>query len=354
MRILLSILSDYLQPNFLLIKEFEGRYDRLVFVSTSKMETAAKSKSRCLSVALSIPYSTDNLIVVGEDDYQGILNKLKASSFSQDDQYIINLTGGTKVMTAAVCDYFHAFEYRNVSYYYVPIGKNVVEDFYLGQDEPIKYQMTLREYFALYGIRYEPQNKLIKPAEFTLNVFEEFKKKRFSRRRYLPIANAEQHSNSVDRVYFNGAWFEDYCYLRIKQELNLPDNAICKSAKIYRDTSVNDNEIDVMFVRNNKLHICECKVTMYGLSKSATTTAEGYLYKLAAIAKDLGLRVDSYILTLHWLKHPNKTNSSQLAIPGIVQNSPMPEDSLEKRCRILGINGILDANIFIKKAPLIS
>lgn len=354
MRILLSILSDYLQPNFLLIKEFDGLYDRLVFVSTRKMEAADKCKSRSLSVALSIPYVQENVIVVGEDDYQDILNKLKASSFSQDDQYIINLTGGTKVMTAAVCDYFHAFGYRNVSYYYVPIGKNVVEDFYLGQGKPIKYQMNLREYFALYGIRYEPQNKLVKPAEFTMNVFDEFKKKKFTRNRYRPIANADQLPNAVDRLYFNGIWFEDYCYLRIKQELNLPDNAICKSAKIFRGTNDNDNEIDVMFIRNNKLHICECKVTMYGQSRSVTITAEGYLYKLAAIAKDFGLRVDSYILTLHWLDHRRRQNPNQLVIPSIDHQFPKPQDSLEKRCRILGISGILDASVFCKNDPLIS
>jgi hypothetical protein len=42
MRILLSILSDYLQPNFLLIKELEGKYDRLIFMTTAVMEEKKK------------------------------------------------------------------------------------------------------------------------------------------------------------------------------------------------------------------------------------------------------------------------------------------------------------------------
>lgn len=38
MTILISILSDYLQPNFLLIKELKGKYDKLIFITTKEME----------------------------------------------------------------------------------------------------------------------------------------------------------------------------------------------------------------------------------------------------------------------------------------------------------------------------
>ena len=51
-RILISILSDYLQPNFLLIKEFEGRYDRLAFITTKEM--IDKGKGHSLEKALGL------------------------------------------------------------------------------------------------------------------------------------------------------------------------------------------------------------------------------------------------------------------------------------------------------------
>ena len=44
-RILISVLSDYLQPNFLLIKELEGEYDELIFITTEIMESKNKKKS---------------------------------------------------------------------------------------------------------------------------------------------------------------------------------------------------------------------------------------------------------------------------------------------------------------------
>lgn len=70
----------------------------------------------------------------------------------------------------------------------------------------------------------------------------------------------------------------------------------------------------------------ECKVTMNGPKKNPKETVEKYLYKLAAISKDFGLRVNSYLFTLHKMREmPQAT-----------------QDNIKKRMRILGIRGIVD------------
>ena len=51
--------------------------------------------------------------------------------------------------------------------------------------------------------------------------------------------------------------------MRIKKELNLREQDIAMSLKIYReDSQNNDNEIDVAFMYENTLYIIECKVSI--------------------------------------------------------------------------------------------
>ena len=60
---------------------------------------------------------------------------------------------------------------------------------------------------------------------------------------------------------------------------------------------------------------------MYGVGGARETTEE-YLYKLAAISKDFGLKVNPYLFTLHKMEK----------ISG----------NFDKRIKILGIKGIYD------------
>lgn len=331
-RILVSVLSDYLQPNFLLIKEFEGKYDELVFISTEDMESEKKKKSFWLESALSIDKEIHK-IIVSEDDAKAINDKLNYENFSTENKFIINLTGGTKVMSLAVYEFFKKI---NAEFFYIPIGKNKICAMNTNETFDLKYRINLKDYFTLHGLRYECNNSLTHDKNFTFNLYEDFKKVNFNRYNMPLILNAHSHENAIDRTYYAGTWFEEYAYLRLKVENDLKDDQICKSAKIFRETSEqNDNEIDVMFVKDNALYIFECKVTVSGVqSQTATHVIENYLYKLAAIAKDFGLRVNSYLLTLHKIKNGSK----QFNIKRL--------EMLNKRRAILGIKNILDASDF--------
>ena len=317
---IVSILSDHLLPNFLFIKEMEGQYSDLLFVSTPQMEM--QEKAMHLEVALGRKEGSVRRIVVANDNYKEILDALRAEQLSGSVEYVVNITGGTKTMSLAVHEYFCKL---NASFVYVPIGKNSYYDFSTDQTHSLDYRVSLNEYFTLYGLAYDYDNGLICGAQKPFNLFNEQKMSNF----YLTeeLRSAQKAPRPELRRYLGGEWFEEYAYLRIKRDFKLRDEDIAKSVKICRLSSTsNDNELDVVFVKDNALYVIECKVSMTGYGKEPKSVVDEYLYKLAAISKDFGLRVNSYIFTLHQMWRFAKAT----------------QENMSKRMRILGIRDIID------------
>lgn len=326
-KVLVSILSDHLVPNYLFIKEMRGQYNELLFIGTPYTES--KAIATHLENALENRKSNIKKVILESDQYQEGVQSLENISLPNDVQYIVNLTGGTKIMSLIVYDFFRKL---NSSFYYIPIGKNTYCNIEEENMHALQYRISLREYFTLYGLHYECDNTLLKDAETTFQFFEKQKKRKF----YLSdeIKNSQKAETAKDKKYYAGEWFEEYSYLRIKKELNLREQDIAMSLKIYReDSQNNDNEIDVAFMYENALYIIECKVSMNGYGKEKWQTIEDYLYKLAAISKDFGLIVRPYIFTLHKMEK-------------------LPDGSLkglQKRMQILGIRNIIDGKQLSKQ-----
>ena len=317
---IVSILSDHLLPNFLFIKEMEGQYSDLLFVSTPQMEM--QEKAMHLEVALGRKEGSARRIVVANDNYKEILDALHAEQLSDSVEYVVNITGGTKTMSLAVHEYFCQF---NASFVYVPIGKNSYYDFSTDQTHSLDYRVSLNEYFTLYGLAYDYDNGLICGAQKPFKLFNEQKMSNFYLTEELRFAHKAPRPEL--RCYLGGEWFEEYVYLRIKRNFKLRDEDIAKSVKICRLSSTsNDNELDVVFVKDNALYVIECKVSMTGYGKVPKSVVDEYLYKLAAISKDFGLRVNSYIFTLHQMWRFAKAT----------------QENMSKRMRILGIRDIID------------
>lgn len=326
-KVLVSILSDHLVPNYLFIKEMRGQYNELLFIGTPYTES--KAIATHLENALENRKSNIKKVILESDQYQEGVQSLENISLPTDVHYIVNLTGGTKIMSLIVYDFFRKL---NSSFYYIPIGKNTYCNIEEENMHALQYRISLREYFTLYGLHYECDNGLLKEAKTTFQFFEKQKKRKF----YLSdeIKKSHQAETATDKKYYAGEWFEEYTYLRIKKELNLREQDIAMSLKIYReDSQNNDNEIDVAFMYENALYIIECKVSMNGYGKEKWQTIEDYLYKLAAISKDFGLIVRPYIFTLHKMEE-------------------LPDGSLkglQKRMQILGIRNIIDGKQLSKQ-----
>ena len=326
-KVLVSILSDHLVPNYLFIKEMRGQYNELLFIGTPYTES--KAIATHLENALENRKSNIKKVILESDQYQEGVQSLENISLPNDVQYIVNLTGGTKIMSLIVYDFFRKL---NSSFFYIPIGKNTYCNIEEENMHALQYRISLREYFTLYGLNYECDNTLLKDAKTTFQFFEKQKKQKF----YLSgeIKKSHQAETATDKKYYAGEWFEEYTYLRIKKELNLREQDIAMSLKIYReDAQNNDNEIDVAFMYENTLYIIECKVSMLGYGKKPQQTIEEFLYKLAAISKDFGLIVRPYIFTLHKME---KLPDGSLK-------------SLQKRMQILGIRNIIDGKQLSKQ-----
>ena len=148
MKILISLISDQSIPNILFIKEMTD-IDFHILVTTAKMEREGKT-ARVIKVGglLSNQYRKVEVI---EDSLTDIKAKLDALKLSSSDKYILNLTGGTKIMSIGV---YRHFENDDHETYYIPIGKNSYKRIYPRDDDrayPLQYDVSLEEYLNCYG-----------------------------------------------------------------------------------------------------------------------------------------------------------------------------------------------------------
>jgi len=298
MTYLISIISEHLLPNYFLAKEFEGKYDRHLLITTERMEKLAMTGRFCKT--LGIAKNEVCSITVAEDDLPDVTQKLETAPFEATDRFIVNLTGGTKLISIGT---FNTFSAKTDAFYYVPIGVNKIQEVKTGKELLLNYRVNVDEYLSLYGLSFTTEN--------------------------------------TDRIQdTKGAEFETYITNRIKSENGIKNGHIYRGVKIYReDKTTNDNEIDVMWTADNQLFVGECKVTLNKARAMDWSEDEGrpiakpaeyldeIMYKLAAISKDFGLRVNPYIFTRHPFSPPVFT--------------PLRMQHIEKRMKILGIRGLL-------------
>ena len=332
-RILVSIISDQTIPNLLVIRELEGEYDAQLFISTQKMER--EGKSGWIENAAGLEQNSVPRIVVNENKWSDIEQKLRDFPFLDDASFIVNLTGGTKIVSLVV---FRFFTKPNNRILYSPIGKNEIEELY---PDPgaialnLSYRLSVLEYFRAFGLSYTSNNVLSYPRNHTFSFFDYCRAKEFFFPRISKIMRAQLLESPKDRTYYAGRWFEEYVFLLIKERFNLPDNHMELTVKLFRslnDTTIS-NEFDVVFTKDNALYVIECKVSI-GSKVTVKDKMEYFLYKLGAITRDFGLSVHSCIFTL--------SDISRLA------GSKM--DSIKRRREVLGIKAIIDASCFKKSS----
>ncbi len=318
-RILISLLSDHVIPNYIFIKETEGQFDDFVFISTE--QGVCREIGFNIEKALGRDPNSIRRVVVSSENYFIIMKELRQARFSRADEYCINQTGGTKAMSIAVFQFFQDY---NARFIYIPFGTNEYFDFGRKKGKRIKYRLNLDEYFTLHGMTYECDNRYLLGANASEKVFNTLMLREF--RLTDDILRAQQKPNAAERRFWLGEWFEEYAFRRIRSEFrSLNSQSIGKSVKIYRKGSVvYDNEIDVAFVKDNKLYVVECKVGTQGPTMHANI--DKFLYKLAAVAKDLGQNVLSYLFMIQPI------NRLQIETRA----------NIRKRAAILGINGIFD------------
>ncbi len=322
-KILASLISDQTIPNILLIRELRD-IDRYIFITTDEMEQ--KEKTSCIINAAGIPPDKTIMIKVAEDSLVDISKKLNQCDFDDDDEFYVNLTGGTKIMSIGA---YNFFKERNSEIYYIPIGKNIYRKIFpivKDKDTAINYRLDIAEYLKGYGVEIvnrKDEADLVKPADYTKCFFERWKTEssqffnmlqdlrnlrsrksidikevggveRFLEKiNFQPVLSKELSKKEIG--YLTGGWFEEYIFHLLKKGLNIPDGFIAADIHIKRSNV--QNEFDVMFMHENALYVVECKSSIYD-KRSGKNILNDSMYKLAALGRDFGLRVKSYLVTL--------------------------------------------------------
>lgn len=320
--VLVSLVSDQTIPNVLFIKEMENELEKDVrkylFVSTEAMEDKGKTDSNVQGSR--IEKSKTERIKVVEDSIGDINSKLREfakKNLSDEDNLIINLTGGTKIMSIGVWNFFKE---RKSIIYYLPIGKNIYKQIFPpseSREHKLKFRISLKDYLISYGIEIKSKdiNNTLKGKEYTEYLFREFLNDKIDMgiiselrkggnkkeiqldgrtESFLEKINfsteKERYINKKEINYLIGGWFEEYEYNLIREHIQLDDDKIGLNAKISHKNTT--NEFDVMFVFENTLYVVECKTS---LGKGMLNRT---LYKLSALKKNFGLSVKSYVFTL--------------------------------------------------------
>lgn len=328
-KILVSLVSDQTIPNVEFIKEMEDYVDRFLFISTEGMEKAGNRKWILDTVALDEKKVLDP-IIVNAFSFEDIEVKL-TQAINDEDVYVINLTGGTKVMSLAVYEFFKTV---NSEMFYLT-GRGEKIKIHPGRKKvssKLKAQISLSDYLTAYGFVVNDQSRPFKPkesAEKLLNYFlYEFDREndvpvlevlRAHRNKGLKNTKENQELNSflakVDLEaenenklskyecrYLSGDWLEEYLFYFLKDNFNITESAIGLSMNVKK--SGTPNEFDVLLMRDNKIYLFECKTSIYLDSEESQTFIGETIYKSDSLRNKLGLFAQTTVVTLSNLTNP--------------------------------------------------
>ncbi|MBF0240244.1 MAG: DUF1887 family protein [SAR324 cluster bacterium] len=327
---LVSLVSDQTLPNLLLIQEF-GDIDQYWMISTEKMER--QGRSDWIIRASGKPDTLFRKIIVIEDSLQDIAEKLKVEITASDIHFLINLTGGTKIMSLGVYAFFNQLPHHQ--FYYIPGGRNDVLDLAgTAKQQHISYSASVGDFLAVYGIQTSSSGtSVLHTPDYTCEFLKHYqhlgeddfkilnqlrtkrKQNRLTvntipglseclKRMNYPVENDQLLR--ADIRYLTGDWFEEYVYAACQSVLQLPASHIAMGIEIKREKTVSGdevpNEFDVIFTRNNKLYVIECKTSIFSRHVEAgINILDETLYKLGALKQDFGLYPQSFVFTLSHL-----------------------------------------------------
>lgn len=338
---------------YLFVKQYYAAGDRLLFISTREDRDAVSQYASSLHIdpghigVIAFKRSEDSYI------YERICRRLR-SRLATDSDYWVNLAGGTRYSALAVQRVFAGFRSR---FFYVQTRENVIvssvfDDSIDDNDdivEPIRYRMSLAEYFQLHGLSHdldEGAHGPIRDAAQAERIFLCFKDRRLPQAAFDAIEQLRLHYRGSRRPlsiygiahgdrshtprpqqgrggrrdaipglqallsafgfvpeqqglllpeevdFLTGGWFEEYVYHLLRRLVSPQQIAI--GVRISHPGSSHDNELDVVFIKANTLFVVECKTGV-----ASDHMFNEIVYKSCALKEAfLGMACHSYIFTL--------------------------------------------------------
>ena len=334
--ILISLVSNHTIPNILAIHHFNP--DELLFISTKEMEKQDKVPDTLKTLKrLGLEHKSDSVIVIEDSilDCHKKIGKWIEGKENEDAEFMVNLTGGTKIMSIAAYEFFKDYSSKMI---YVPIPKNefIVPFPKKRPGEPVKLNLRLSviEYLTAYGLTVINESRLnhyrkeaIKRKELSEwiagnydnlknllkwlceilrthrsdNQFilkDEFLGASGEEKQLLSKLNFAYKEGSVLKKidkseinYLTGGWLEEFCFVKVSELVGQGiDNAVIGPQ--IKNRLGRDNEFDIMFTKDNALYFIECKSLDQNEDKKTDA-----LYKIGALQKGLGLKIKSFLVT---------------------------------------------------------
>lgn len=318
MKTIVNIVSAQTTPNYLFVQTMYEEQDVVVWLVTKKMEFAMQYLRNALPNVLH-----EEIIIENEDNFKEIKDSLNGK-FQSDASYYVNLTGGTKILSLSVYEYFKE-NHKQTNFYYISIDKkNTIVNIDTQEEIPIKYRINVNEYFTLYGLSKEEKDEkavpylLFENAKYMYSLLESgiYQRKEITtlrEKRYKdklkPISIDDLEDASIkdfiisnkfptkdegkiskyDVKYIIGEWLEDLIFY-ITKDKEKPDS-ILKGIHIYKDSQSKSNqELDVVYTKDNEFFIRECKT---GFERESMFNE--IVYKATAIKTLFGIGMKSSI-----------------------------------------------------------
>ncbi len=340
---LVSLISDQTIPNILIATALHP--DNLLFISTDSMEKKIKPLAilNCLSVLQMDYFNRNDKLIVPEDSipdfYEKVIEWIKANR--REYRFIVNLTGGTKLMSLAAYEIFKSYGAEMV---YMPIPKNMYFPVHRPNDFiSISTRLSVEAYLTAYNVSIENRNNLEESkhiahgrSDITYFLFEHYreleplmqrfgKKLRSLKKKYLKAgfdfsipysveksvektlidklgfiytaANISKRINASDWNYLRGGWLEERIFLAIESIMPKDASDICMGVNC--KINGNQNEYDVLFTYKNILYVLECKSlgAPEGNENEIGGTINDFLYKLGALRQNFGLTPKGILAT---------------------------------------------------------
>lgn len=354
----LVLISSQPVPNFTPVLDDRFRPDRVIMLVSPDMQERSQAleaiyKPRGVKV--------ERWPIQDPWDIEHIRNRvMDLLSVSEQDDILLNATGGTKPMSIAAYEVFRTFE--KPVFYVHPEKDHLIWMSPLNESVDLADRIKLREFLQAYGAsRVSTGQKHGVPEairELTLELIRNIKQyagsisalnyyaaqsdndaitsppieKSYSDQPMLwrlidlfaeaGLLQEENRRltfpNEEARFMVNGGWLEKHVYgvcLNIKKKTGIQD--VARSVEVERKQGKGTvrNELDIAFLKDNRLYVVECKTRVFKKHRQEFEKGDDVLYKLDSLRDHLGgLQAKAMLVSYNEVPFHHQNRARELKI----------------------------------------
>ncbi len=366
----LCLISGQATPNLTPMLDSAFRPKKVIMLITPSMKQGAEWLK---DVLLSKNIKTEFWPIDDAWDIENIQERIEELVKAYPNDICLNATGGTKIMAMAA---YFVFYSNNLPVYYLSVRDNKVLWLYHPQNQKdsltlnpkLTVEILLNAYgFSVQSLEQDPVNKkdreiseqITNKVEQYQNALRELNRLAFSAKggdlTSEPIVrdskelrelinlfaeaehlNYEDHylefSSEYSRAFVNGGWLEYHLFakvVKLQSEGVIQNSAMQVVVQPFKDkgTDNSKNEIDVIFLAKDTLHLIECKTENFQTEKKQQKVDE-VLNKLNSLRRLGGLTTKGMLVSYQPIRQADLERAKTLGITTV--ESGELEDLLEK------------------------